>query len=398
MKKYKHIIAGGGMTADAAVKGIREVDGTGEVLIIGAEQDPPYKRPPLTKDLWTGKKTVDDIWCGSEAKGADVLAGTRVTAIDPDSRRITTGDGEEYQYEKLLLATGGTPRSLPMDGASVMYFRTLSDYRGLRQLTDKGNHFTVFGAGFIGSEIAAAMRMNEKEVTMVFPESGIAGLMLPLEFARRLTEYYKEKGVTVMSGCKPSAINEARERYSVRVENGRTVEADAVVAGLGIVPETALAEDTGLKVDNGIVVDEQLRTSRPDIFAAGDVANFHNPILKGRLRVEHEDNALKMGKAAGRNMAGEEEPYRHLPFFYSDLFDAGYEAVGETRSALNTFCTVDDVEGKGGIFYMKDGRVRGVVFWNIFGKLEAGLELIAAPGPHTEDGIRAWAKERLAAD
>jgi 3-phenylpropionate/trans-cinnamate dioxygenase ferredoxin reductase component len=301
-----------------------------------------------------------------------------------------------YRYEHLLLATGGAPRRLPFGHDQVVYYRTCEDYRRLRRLAEEGEHFAVVGGGFIGAEIAAALKINDKHVTMVFPEAALCGRLLPMAFARLLNRYYEDRGVTLVTGCKPSGIDVEKGVLGVHLENGHMFSVDGIVAGIGIEPDTELAKGPGLDIDNGIVVDEQLRTKHPHVFAAGDVANFANPLLDKRLRVEHENNALTMGKIAGRNMAGEDQPYHHLPHFYSDLFDLGYEAIGETDPSLETVTDLHEPEQKGCIFYMRNNRVRGIVFWNLFGKVDAGRELIAAPGPHDGEGLRAWEKERLA--
>ena len=397
MKDYKYLIIGGGMTADAAVKGIRSIDEQGPIGIIADEPDPPYKRPPLSKDLWSGDASLDDIWCNTERKGAEILRGHHACALDARKQEVTLEGGEVTRYEQLLLATGGHPRRLPMGGDDVIHYRTCEDYRRLRALCDQADHFAVIGGGFIGAEIAAALCMNDKKVTMVFPESALCGLLLPTSFAKTLNRYYEDKGVTLVTGRKPSDIHRDEDDMLVHLENGHMFSVDGVVAGIGLEPNTQLAETAGLEVDDGIVVDAQLRTKDAHIYAAGDVANFHNPLLERRMRVEHEDNALTMGETAGRNMAGASQSYDHLPYFYSDLFDVGYEAVGLTDSSLDVITDLKNPQDKGCIFYLQHARVRGVIFWNLFDKVPAGRELIMAPGPHSEDDLRAWTKERLRA-
>lgn len=395
MRRYKYLIVGGGMAADAAVKGVRTVDREGKIGLISEEPDPPYKRPPLSKGLWTKGTPIEKIWCGTEGKGADVIRATRVTALDLDRQEVTDAHGEVYRYEKLLLATGGAPKRLPFEDHRLIYYRTFVDYQRLRNLANTGQRFVVLGGGFIGAEIAAALNVNGKDVTMVFPEAGIGGLLWPASFSRAVTGYYEQRGIKVVAGLKPSGIGVRQGVCVVQSENGRVFPADGVVAGIGLTPNTLLAARAGLVVGDGIEVDEQLRTRRPEVFAAGDVANFYNPALGRRMRVEHEDNALTMGEHAGRNMAGENQPYHHLPYFYSDLFDAGYEAVGETSVAHEVFTELGDPREKGFIFYLKDKRVRGLISWNLFGRVGAGRALIASPGPHTPDSLRAWAEERV---
>lgn len=396
MKAYKYLIVGGGMTADAAVKGIREIDANGSIGVLTAESDPPYARPPLSKSLWLKKnKTVDDIWCKTEERGAEVLTSTRAVALEAQKRQIVDNNGVVYQYDRLLLATGGKLNRLPFSDNKVIYYRTLQDYRSLRDWAKPGQHLVVIGGGFIGTEMAAALASNGVRTSMVFPEANICGRLLPAAFASTLNQYYTDHGVTIVPQRKLSAIDAHGGIIIVHLENGQTLSVDGIVAGIGIVPNTQLAENAGLDVDNGILVDEHLLTSHPDVFSAGDVANFYNPLLGKRMRVEHEDNALTMGLMAGRNMAGENESYHHLPFFYSDLFDVGYEAVGETDPSLTVVTDLAVPKDKGCIFYTKYGRVRGVIFWNVFGHLDAGRKLIAEPGPHDAKSLRTWEKERV---
>ena len=388
MTAYDYLIVGGGMTADAAARGIRERDASGTIGIVSAEPHPPYNRPPLSKGL--GKGDADDsIWRKSEETGAEIHLGRRAVRLDADQKRVTDDHGTAYQYGKLLLATGGEPRRL--DGApdSVIYYRTLDDYRRTRELAGRGSRFIVLGGGFIGSEVAAALRMQGNEVTMIVPENGIAARVFPADLSRFVAKYYREKGVTVHLGDTVTRIaTGSRGGFTVGARNAGPISAEAVVAGLGIVPNVDLALQAGLAVDNGIVVDTLLRTTSPDIYAAGDVARFHNPALDRRLRVEHEDNANTMGRTAGLNMAGADLPYDHLPFFYSDLFDLGYEAVGEVDARLETVADWKEPFREGVVYYLESGRVRGVLLWNVWGQVDAARALIAQPGPFVADQLR----------
>jgi 3-phenylpropionate/trans-cinnamate dioxygenase ferredoxin reductase subunit len=377
MAEYKYLIIGGGMTGDAATEGIREVDPDGSIGLIGAEHDPPYNRPPLTKGLWKGKP-FDSVWRHAEDRQVRLHLGRHAEAIDVQDKRITDNQGDTYTYEKLLWATGGQPRHLPFDDGRIIYYRTLEDFRRLWATADQRRRFTVIGGGFIGSEIAAALAMNEKEVTMLFPGSAICGRMFPRELSDFLNDFYRQKGVDVRPGESVMSLEQRGEQYVLSTSGGQEVITDCIVAGIGIDPDLELAHQAGLNVENGIIVDEFCGTSRPDIYAAGDVALFFNPALGKYLRVEHEDNALTMGRVAGRNMAGDAKPYHHLPYFYSDLFELGYEAVGDLDARLETVVDWEEPYHKGVIYYLKQGRVKGVLLWNVWEQVEAARSLIAA--------------------
>ncbi len=380
MKNYKYLIAGGGMTAAAALEGIREVDATGSIGLFGAEPDAPYDRPPLSKALWKGKP-MESIWRKLDRKHLETHLGRVVTKIDPRRKQIADDQGNAFTYEKLLLATGGLPRRLPFGGDRIIYFRTLADYRKLRSVAETGRRFAVIGGGFIGSEVAAALSLNGKEVVMLFPNKDIGDRIFPRGLAQFVTGYYEKKGVEVLTEQKVTSLDARGSQHALKTSSGREIVVDGVVAGVGIEPNLELAKSLGLKIENGIVVNEFLGTSELDIYAAGDVAAFENPALGKRMRVEHEDNANTMGRCAGRNLAGKPEAYRHLPFFYSDLFELGYEAVGELDSRLETCEDWKKPNEEGVIYYLKNGRVRGVLLWNVWEKVDAARALIAEPGP-----------------
>ena len=379
MFEYQYLIVGGGMTADAAVRGIREVDKNGSIGLIGSEPDAPYNRPPLSKGLWKGDP-IDSIWRETGKEGVVLHLGRKAQVLDVLHKHVTDDQGELYAYGKLLLATGGTPRRLP-DEAPIIYYRTVEDYRRLRAMASEHSKFVVVGGGFIGSEVAAALAMNGRQVTLIFPEGGIGSRVFPADLAEYLNSFYREKGVEVLTGERIAGARADGSGVVVKTGSGREITADGVVAGLGIVPNVELAQAAGLKGENGIVVDEFLRTSQPDVYAAGDVAAFLNPALSKRIRVEHEDNANTMGAVVGRNMAGHASPYDHLPSFYSDLFDLGYEAVGELDSRLGTYADWKEPFREGVVYYLQSGKVRGVLLWNVWGKVDAARELIAEPGP-----------------
>jgi NADPH-dependent 2,4-dienoyl-CoA reductase/sulfur reductase-like enzyme len=385
MPSYKYLIVGGGMTAAAAIQGLHEADPSGSIGVISAESHRPYNRPPLSKGLWKGQ-ALKSIWRKTEIPGVTLHLGRKAESLDSKKKSLSDDQGTVYTFTKLLLATGGTPRRLPFGNDRIIYFRTLDDYQRLRELAGQRRRFVIIGGGFIGSEIAAALAMNGQEVIMVFPEDGIGARGFPPDLARFLNDYYRQKGVEVLAGEQVVGLASHDDGAVLKIRNAqnrqeREIAADAVVAGIGIQPNVELAQQAELKVDNGIVVDASLRTSHPDIYAAGDVASFPNPALGKRLRVEHEDNANTMGKMAGVAMAGQTVSYDHLPSFYSDLFELGYEAVGEVDARLEAVADWKEPFREGVVYYLSDGRVKGVLLWNVWEQVDKARQLIAEPGP-----------------
>ncbi len=380
MENYKYLIIGGGMTADAAAKGIREIDKDGSIALFSMDTDPPYKRPLLSKGLWKGKP-LDSIWRHTEEARVQQHLGRKIVSLNPDLMVARDDQGNEHKAEKVLLATGGTPRRLPFGGDAIIYYRDLKDYRRLADLAAKHQDFAVIGGGFIGAEIAAALAMNGKKVSMIFPEDGIGARVYPHDLSQFLTDFYRRKGVEVLAGELISGVSARDHRQVIATESGHELQADGVVAGIGIEPNLELARSIGLKIGNGVQVDRYLLTSHPKIYAAGDVAEFHNPALNKRLRLEHEDTAISMGHHAGRNMAGAAEPFDYLPYFYSDLFELGYEAVGELDSRLRTAADWAEPFKKGIIYYFREDRICGILLWNVWDKVPAARNLIAQSGP-----------------
>jgi 3-phenylpropionate/trans-cinnamate dioxygenase ferredoxin reductase component len=392
---FTYVIVGAGLAGVSAIDGIRERDASGSILLIGKERHLPYDRPPLSKQLWFGKKRLDDIFLRSQAAFEErVVAlklGRAVTRIDLGERRVTDEEGVSYRYEKLLLATGGVPRALTIPGGDldgILYYRTLDDYMRLREAATAGRSALVIGGGFIGSEIAAALATNNVEVTIVFPDAYLVSRIFPEALGTALTKYYRERGVTIAAGVRPTGITREGDRWVTETDGGQQIASDILIAGIGIAPSTALAEAAGLRVGNGIEVDECLRSSDPNVFAAGDGASFPYQALGKRMRVEHWDNAKMQGLTAGRNMAGASEPYAHLPYFFSDLFEFGYEAVGEVSSALATVACWREEYRTGVIYYLADERVRGVMLCNVWEKIEAARELIRKGERMAADALR----------
>ncbi len=400
-KDCRYLIVGGGLAGAWAAQGIREHDEKGPIVLVGEEAHPPYDRPPLTKQLWTGKKKLDDIFVQGEEfyrqKGVDLVLGRRIVAVDAGDKTATADDGSVYRYEKLLLATGGAPKKLSISGGDldgVCYYRYLDDYLKIRDQAVKGRTAVVIGGGFIGSEIAAALAMNGVKVAMVFPASYLVDRVFPRDLGLALQHYYIDRhGVEIFSEDKPSRFSKDGDRFLTQTEKGRTIESDILIVGVGIVPSVDLAQQAGLRTENGIAVNEYLQTTNPDIYAAGDNAFFPYQTLGQMMRVEHWDNAVNQGKWAGWNMAGARRPYTYMPYFFSDLFEFGYEAVGEVDSRLETFEDWQEQNRKGVIYYLKDGRVRGAMMCNIWEKVDAAREIISKGLPATPAGLHGAIRE-----
>lgn len=397
MKTYDYVIIGGGMTAAAAVQGIREVDADGTIGIFSKEHHRPYNRPPLTKKLWQGK-SEDIIWSKMPIDNLELFSGCSITTLDPQHKQLQDEAGHVYRYGKLLLATGGSPRRLPFAPPETVYYRTLDDYHTVRGWMGQGARIGIIGGGFIGSEIAASLASNGEKAVMVFPESDLGARIYPADLSQFVTQYYQEKGVEIQPGLELQAIDRQGAGFVLRGKDGKSVQVDHIIAGIGIQPNTDLAQAAGITIGGsdaggGILVDTHLSTNQPDIFAAGDVAAFFNPALGRTMRVEHADNANSMGRAAGLNMAGRESTYDHQPFFYSDLFDLGYEAVGELDPRLQTVSDWQDPYRKGVIYYLKEDKVRGVLLWNTWDQVDAARKLIADGNTYRPEALKGLLSE-----
>lgn len=329
------VIIGGGMAAGNAAVELRENGYDGELVVFAGESHPPYERPPLSKDYLGGKAEAEDAylkpaeWYGEH--DVDLRTGTPVESIHLDDHVVATADGRQ-PYSRLLIATGAQPRTLPLASTGeleVVYLRSLDSARHLRERIVDGTRLLVVGGGWIGMEVAATARGLGAEVTLVEPAEQPLLKALGPEVGQRLADVHRKHGVDLRTS---TSVESLQGRRAV-LDDGSELEVDLVLVGIGAAPDDGLARSAGLDVDNGILVDAGLRTSHPDVFAAGDVANHAHPLLKERVRVEHWQNAVSQGKAVAHALLGEDVSFDELPSFFSDQYDLGLEYFGHPGAA-----------------------------------------------------------------
>lgn len=369
----RYLIIGGGLAGGRACQGIRRVDTEGSVTVIAGEKHLPYQRPPLSKGYLTGKQGLDRVYVKDDAFYAEnhieLIQGVRATQVDRAAHSVLLEDGRILRYDKLLLATGGYAWRLPIPGndlPGVFTLRTIDDANAVRQMAQLGGQALVLGGSFIGAEVAASLTQLGLKVTMAFPESRLLQSVAPEALSARLRAQYQEHGVQILTGVKPLSLGGGGKVEHAQLDNGQSLQVGMVVMGVGIRLHTELARDAGLELGErgAVVVDEFLRTSDPDIYAAGDIAAWPDPTFGKRLRVEHWDVAWRQGLRVGYNMAGQAKPYTALPYFFSDLFDLSFEAWGDLtvweqivqRGALES--------GSFALFYFAQRRMVGVLIAN----------------------------------
>ena len=390
MTKQTFMIVGAGLAGAKAAQELRERGFDGRVVLVGAEPEPPYERPPLSKDYLRGESEREKAHVHPagfyEEQEIELETGSAVTAIDPGTSRVLLEDNRELAYDRLLLTTGAEPRRVPLPGAEldgIHYLRTFADADALRaRLRSGAGRVAVVGAGWIGSEVAASARQRGLEVTVIDP------LALPNEriFGTEVGSFYRdvhaEHGVEMLLGRGVEAFEGDGAVARVRLSDGTQVECDFAVVGVGVAPRAELARDAGLEVENGIVVDEHLLTSVPNIYAAGDVANAWHPFYGRRIRVEHWANALNQGPAAARSMLGEDVSYERIPYFFSDQYDVGMEYSGYAESWDEVVLRGDPGAGEGFVaFWLRDGHVLAGMNVNVWDVNQHVQELIRARRP-----------------
>jgi NADPH-dependent 2,4-dienoyl-CoA reductase/sulfur reductase-like enzyme len=385
---FNYVIIGGGLAGANAIEGIRERDALGTIILFGKEPYLPYNRPPLSKGLWTGKKKVDEIFIYDKAyydkHGVNLKLGVEISSIDSALKSIIDGAGTVYTFDKLLLSTGGSPFRLDLGAPvseGVFYFRNLDDFKGLFAECKENSSALIIGGGFVGTELAAALAMNKVQTTLIFPAPWPCHRIFPAYLGMHILKLFREHRINVIAEDQPLTLEKKAGKWLMQTKRGKKIESDVVIAGIGIAPSVELAVRAGLKTENGIVVNTFLQTSHPDIYAAGDNASYPDAMRGLNVRVEHWDNAVNQGKLAGKNMAGAHDPYTYMPYFFSDIFDFGFEAVGSIDSKLETFADWQEENVKGTIYYLQGKRIKGIVLCNTWGKLDLARSLIQKAEP-----------------
>lgn len=357
------VIIGASLTGAKAAEELRDRGFAGRIILIGAETERPYERPPLSKEFLRGETDarpfVHDEGFYAE-KGIDLRLGATVTAIDPLASSVTVDGSEEIGFDRLLIATGAEPRHLDLPGASldrVVYLRTVGDSEALGRKFGDGVKVVVVGAGWIGSEVAASARQKGSDVTMIAPESVPLERVLGAELGKVYRDVHEDHGVRFLAGTGVTEFLGSGAVEAVLTDSNERIDADLVVVGAGVLPRTALAEAAHIPTDDGILTGASLETEAPGIFAAGDVANAYNPFYGERIRVEHWANARRQGAAAARSMMGEPVEFDEIPYFFSDQYDVGMEYVGFATEYDNIVYR-GDVDSREFIaFWLKDNRV-----------------------------------------
>jgi 3-phenylpropionate/trans-cinnamate dioxygenase ferredoxin reductase subunit len=384
------IIVGAALTGAKAAETLRAEGFDGRVVLVGAEDERPYERPPLSKDYLRGEAGREKLYVHEpgfyEQQRIELRPGRRALSLDPTVDEVALDDGERLRYDRLLLATGAEPRRLAIPGGDldgVCYLRSMADADALRERLEHGGSVVVVGAGWIGAEVAASARQRGLDVTVIEPLVVPLQRVLGAEVGAIYRDIHADHGVRMLLGTGVEELEGAGAVERVRTTDGREIDCDFVVVGVGVQPRTELAVEAGIATDNGVLVDEHLQTSRPRVFAAGDVANAHHPFYGARLRVEHWDNALKQGPAAARTMLGRGEPFDHLPYFFSDQYDIGMEYSGFAR-------------GWDRVVFRGDRAAREfIAFWMVGDRVVAGMNVNVWD---VTDDIRRLIRSRAAVD
>ena len=341
MNQSNIVILGGGMVAGYAAKQLVELElPKGELAILSADNTVPYERPPLSKSFLAGKESEDAIKINPEdfykKHGIELRLQCDVATVDVKRKRLILKNSDEFGFQKLIIATGARPRTLNIPGSklyNLFYLRTLNDSKNIRDASENVKHAIVIGGGFIGMEVAAVLAQKGIEVVMVLDDDRVFKRLFSPEMSSFFENYYAARGVRLIKSMSVTELRGDRAVSSAVLKDGQIVECDLVVAGIGVQPAIEVVTNSGLDVGDGILVNEYLQTTHPEVFAAGDVANYRDVLFGKRRRVEHWDNAVSQGQYCARSLMGDRTPFRHVPYFFSDVFDLSYEYWGDSSVA-----------------------------------------------------------------
>jgi 3-phenylpropionate/trans-cinnamate dioxygenase ferredoxin reductase component len=374
------VIVGASLAGAKAAETLRAEGFDERVVLIGAEDERPYERPPLSKDYLRGEAERETVYVHPEGFYAEhdieLRLGRTAVSVNVAGRELALDDGERLRYDRLLLATGAEPRRLSIPGGDldgVLYLRSVADCDALRARLDRGGAVVVIGAGWIGAEVAASARQRGLEVTVIDPLTVPLERVLGTEVGAVYRDIHLDHGVQMLLGTGVEAFEGGTAVERVRTSDGRVLDCDFVVVGVGVQPRIGLAVQAGLAVENGILVDEHLQTSAAGVFAAGDVANAHHPFYEERIRVEHWANALHQGPVAARAMLGEPDVYDRLPYFFSDQYDVGMEYAGFARSWDRVIFRGDPATREFIVFWLTGDRVvagMNVNVWDVIDPIQ----------------------------
>lgn len=401
-ERIPYLIVGGGLAAASAVEGIRSRDPSGRIVLITAEREVPYHRPPLSKGFLKGEKEREDVlvqeegWYGE--RDVEVRTGRRAEALDVKAREVALDGGERVGFKKMLIATGSRARTLHLPGGDadgIFTLRTLDDAEAIREASMEAERAAVIGGGFIGMEVAAAFASKGIETEIVHKGPHLWNAIMDAKLAGFFADLYRGHDVRVHVGDEPVKWEGDGRLAGVRTRGGQRIACELAVVGVGIELNVEFLRGTKIQLQNGVMVNERLETAEPGIFAAGDVANFPDPFFGKRVRIEHWDNALHQGRHAGANLAGAAEPYRHLSYFFSDLFDLELQMVGDFEKWDRVLVRGSLADGSFSGLHLRGGRLVAALAVNrAWAEVEVWRGLIEK-GTKVEDPSR-WTNPAVA--
>jgi NADPH-dependent 2,4-dienoyl-CoA reductase/sulfur reductase-like enzyme len=365
MNEARFVIIGGGMVAGYAAKKLVELGlPPGELAILSADTSAPYERPPLSKGFLAGKETEESIRINPEdfysSHGIEIRLGCEITAVDPGRKRLSLKSGGEFGFDKLIIATGAMVRTLEIPGArlaNVYYLRSLDNAKAIRQRAENAKRAAVIGSGFIGMEVASVLAQKGIEVTMILREDRIWKQFFSAQMSRYFEAYYAARGVRFVKMATVKELRGGEAVNAAALDDGKVVSCDMVVAGIGVRPVTEMLANSGIDVADGVEVNEYLESSRSGIFAAGDVANYQDALFGKRRRVEHWDNAVSQGQYCAGALMGERAPFKHVPYFFSDVFDLSYEFWGDPSGSEDVIHRSDPASNSFSVWWLRQRRV-----------------------------------------